>query len=66
VGIRSGAGLSLDVPTRWNYTYEMLARSLKFRKAFDSMEAFDRNYKFLPSDEEWDRGENICDLSHLV
>jgi len=35
---------------------------LKFRKAFDSMKAFDRNYKSLPSDEEWDRGEKICDL----
>jgi len=52
MGIRSGAGLSLDVPTRSNSTYKMLGRALTFRKAFDSMKAFDMNYKSLPSDEE--------------
>ena len=57
VGIRSGAGLFLDVPTRWNSTYEMLVRALKFREAFKSLEAFDRNYRSLPSDAEWDRGQ---------
>lgn len=62
VGIRSGAGLSLDVPTRWNSTYDMLARALKFRKAFSSLKDCDRNYKSLPSEDEWDRGEKICDF----
>ncbi|XP_019092371.1 PREDICTED: zinc finger BED domain-containing protein RICESLEEPER 2-like [Camelina sativa] len=41
VKIKSGAGLSLDVPTTWNSTYEMLT---------------------LPSDNEWNRGEKICEL----
>lgn len=62
VGIKSGAGLSLDVPTRWNSTYEMLARSMKFREAFVSMKSFDTNYTFLPSEEEWNRAEKVCDL----
>ncbi|CAL9239374.1 unnamed protein product, partial [Arabidopsis halleri] len=43
VGIKNGAGLSLDIPTRWNSTYEMLARALKFRKAFVSMLPFSVN-----------------------
>lgn len=58
-GIESSAGLSLDVDTRWNSTYEMLVRALKFRKAFDNLHLYDRNYKCLPSKEEWDRGEKI-------
>lgn len=37
---KGGAGLSLDVPTRWNSTYGMLARALKFREAFKSMACF--------------------------
>ncbi|XP_010513534.1 PREDICTED: zinc finger BED domain-containing protein DAYSLEEPER-like [Camelina sativa] len=62
VGIRSGAGLSLDVLTRWNSTYDMLARALKFRKAIVSLKECDRNYKSSPSKDEWDRGEKICDF----
>jgi len=62
VGIRSGAGLSLDVPTRWNSTYDMLVRTLKFRKAFASLKECDRNYISFPSKYEWDLGERICDL----
>ncbi|KAL0814308.1 hypothetical protein Bca101_070751 [Brassica carinata] len=62
VGIRSGAGLSLDVPTRWNSTYDMLARALKFRDAFTSLKECDRSYKSLPSEDEWDRGQKICEF----
>uniref|UniRef100_A0A0D3DDY6 hAT-like transposase RNase-H fold domain-containing protein n=1 Tax=Brassica oleracea var. oleracea TaxID=109376 RepID=A0A0D3DDY6_BRAOL len=61
-GITSGAGLSLDVSTRWNSTYEMLARALKFREAFAILNLYERGYKWLPSEEEWERGVKICDL----
>ncbi|KAK0595199.1 hypothetical protein LWI29_004436 [Acer saccharum] len=35
----------LDVPTRWNSTYLMLASSLKFVKAFDRMDDEDGHYQ---------------------
>ena len=62
VRIGSGAGLSLDVPTRWNSTYEMLVRALKFRKAFKNLEVVDINYHSLPSENEWNCGEQISEL----
>lgn len=36
--------LTLDVKTRWNSTYFMLTRAVKFRSAFDRMEAEDKLY----------------------
>ncbi|RID45762.1 hypothetical protein BRARA_I02464 [Brassica rapa] len=62
VGITSGACLSLDVSTKWNSIYEMLARALKFREAFAILNLYERGYKWLPSKEEWKRGVKICDL----
>ncbi|KAK0583489.1 hypothetical protein LWI29_037478 [Acer saccharum] len=35
----------LDLPTRWNSTYLMLASSLKFVKAFDRLDDEDGNYQ---------------------
>ncbi|CAA7029612.1 unnamed protein product [Microthlaspi erraticum] len=54
--VKPGAGLSLDIKTRWNSTYDMLVRALRYRKAFESMETFDPHYKTLPSQAEWDVG----------
>lgn len=61
VRIKSGNGLFLDIPTRLNSTYDMLAKALKFCKAFSSLTAFVRNYKSLLSKDEWNRGERIYD-----
>ncbi|KAF7132423.1 hypothetical protein RHSIM_Rhsim09G0055400 [Rhododendron simsii] len=41
----------MDVPTRWNYTYEMLEAALPLRDAFACL---DKNYDHNPSDEEWE------------
>lgn len=39
----------------------MFERAIKYREAFVNLEKFDRrNYKFLPTTEEWRRAEKIC------
>ncbi|KAL1188206.1 Zinc finger BED domain-containing protein DAYSLEEPER [Cardamine amara subsp. amara] len=62
VGINLRAGLTLDVSTRWNSTFKMLDRAIKYRFAFDSYQGIDPIYKFLPTRAEWDLGIQICEL----
>lgn len=54
--------LSTNLPIRWNLTYDMLARALKFRDAFSSLKECDRSSKSLPSEDEWDREEKNCEF----
>lgn len=53
VGIKNGGGLSLDVPTWLNLTYDMLAIAMKFRKTFASLKKCEKSYKSLLSDDDW-------------
>ena len=52
----------LDVPTRWNYTYEMLDRAEKYQKAFERLEEDDTIFLRTASfeDEHGDGGRRIC------
>ncbi|XP_058766500.1 zinc finger BED domain-containing protein RICESLEEPER 2-like [Vicia villosa] len=61
-GINVGGGLRYDVSTRWNSTYLMLESALQYRKAFEFYKVADRSYKYCPSEEEWERGERICEF----
>ncbi|XP_061346161.1 zinc finger BED domain-containing protein RICESLEEPER 2-like, partial [Gastrolobium bilobum] len=58
-GINTSKGLCLDVPTRWNSTYLMLDSALIYQCVFSILEFNDRNYKYCPSLDEWDRGEKL-------
>lgn len=61
-GINVSGGLRFDVSTRWNSTYLMLESALQYRKAFEFYKVADRSYKYCPSDEEWEKGERICEF----
>ncbi|XP_061357436.1 zinc finger BED domain-containing protein RICESLEEPER 2-like [Gastrolobium bilobum] len=59
-GENTVTALIADVPTRWNFTYEMLDRAHKFRRELSILQLSDRNYKYCPSEEEWNRLEILC------
>ncbi|KAK1309653.1 hypothetical protein QJS10_CPA08g01608 [Acorus calamus] len=52
--------LILDVPTRWNSTYAMLESAIEFKQVFPRYKERDPNYKWLPSDDDWSRAEEVC------
>ncbi|XP_057792782.1 zinc finger BED domain-containing protein RICESLEEPER 2-like [Salvia miltiorrhiza] len=61
-GIELTSSLCLDVATRWNSTYLMLDSGIKYRKVFCMLAFDDLAYKHCPTEEEWDRGEIICEF----
>ena len=60
--IESKASLSLDVPTRWNSTYEMLSTALVYEHAFRRYSKRDPYYNVnLSTDDDADRPPNSSD-----
>ncbi|XP_024004951.1 zinc finger BED domain-containing protein RICESLEEPER 2-like [Eutrema salsugineum] len=60
VRLDKNKGLLLDVQTSWNSTYQMLDRAIEFQAAFSHLARIDgKNYKFFPTDEEWNRAKEI-------
>lgn len=57
-----GVTLSLDVPTRWNPTYLMLEKALRYQRTFNRLKVFDKSYKHCPSNDKWSKAENIMEI----
>ncbi|XP_030964253.1 zinc finger BED domain-containing protein RICESLEEPER 1-like [Quercus lobata] len=54
--------LILDCPTSWNATYAMLVATLESREVFPRYKDRDAGYNWLPSNEDWDRTEYVCNF----
>jgi hypothetical protein len=53
LNMKMGAGLCLDVSTRWSSTYKMLDACTPYRYAFHEYGDHDLNYKWEPSHADW-------------
>ncbi|KAI0526836.1 hypothetical protein KFK09_002428 [Dendrobium nobile] len=60
--LESKRGLRQDAPTRWNSTFIMLDSALYYRRAFQHLQLGDSNYKFCPSNSEWEIVDNISNF----
>jgi hypothetical protein len=57
--------LFLDVATQWNSTYMMLAAVLEFKEVFPMYSYVDSGFIWLPSNEDWDKVENVSVIRGL-
>ncbi|KAG8369220.1 hypothetical protein BUALT_Bualt15G0128800 [Buddleja alternifolia] len=46
--------VEMDVPNRWNSTYELLEIALPHKEAFCRLQRIDKQYLFNPSEPEWE------------
>ncbi|GLT55521.1 hypothetical protein SLA2020_286360 [Shorea laevis] len=58
----SSKKLFLDVTTRWNSTYLMLATAAEFKEVFSHYGDSDGHFKWAPSHEDWIKVEAVCEL----
>ena len=45
----------MDVADKWNSTYVMLEREIKYQHAYGCLAIHDRDYVHCPSNDEWKR-----------
>ncbi|XP_016173252.1 zinc finger BED domain-containing protein RICESLEEPER 2-like [Arachis ipaensis] len=59
-GLEYTTALCLDVPTRWNSLYAMLASAIPYKKAFEMYKVKEAGFReYCPSSDEWRRTEKI-------
>jgi len=57
LGLKGKSGLILDVPHRWNATYDMLNEALKYKAALNRFAA--EQYQDVPSEQDWQKAESL-------
>ncbi|KAH7658200.1 Tam3-transposase (Ac family) protein [Dioscorea alata] len=62
LNISTKKGLCIDVPTRWNSTYNMIDGAIVFQSVFDQYAVRDANYKWLPSFDDWEKAKKIAEF----
>eukprot|EP00268_Persea_americana_P016719 TRINITY_DN1793_c0_g1_i1.p1 TRINITY_DN1793_c0_g1~~TRINITY_DN1793_c0_g1_i1.p1 ORF type:complete len:664 (-),score=107.47 TRINITY_DN1793_c0_g1_i1:309-2300(-) len=60
IQINSTKTLSIDVPTQWNTTYQMLVSALEYKEAFFYLATCDSSYNQSLSVDEWKKVDALC------
>ena len=58
--------LILDDSTCWNATYSMVVAAVEFRDVFPRYQVSDPDYYWLPTSEDWERGEQVCQILKVL
>ena len=56
------AVFSLDIQYRWNSTYLMLEKALRYERALNRFKVVDKSYRHCPSSQEWKRAKIIHEI----